>query len=158
MYYKNRPHLVRTAEESMEKDRIHGELEKTTLLEEICWRQKSRALFLKEGDRNTKFFHRIANSHRRYNTIDTLMVDGELSTDQGIIEGCISHFYRQLYSENEVHRPLLDEIVFSSISEKDANWLDRPFDEDEVFRVVLDFNGDKAPSPDGFLMAFFQSC
>ena len=31
------------------------ELEKTTLLEEICWRQKSRALFLKEGDRNTIF-------------------------------------------------------------------------------------------------------
>ena len=66
------------------------ELEKTTLLEEICWRQKSRALFLKEGDRNTKFFHRIANSHRRCNTIDIIIVDGELSTHQGTIEGCIT--------------------------------------------------------------------
>ncbi|XP_075658607.1 uncharacterized protein LOC142628380 [Castanea sativa] len=86
------------------------------------------------------------------------MVDGELSTDQGIIEGSISLFYRQLYSENEVHRPLLDEVVFSSISREEANWLDRPFIEDEVFRVVQDFNGDKAPGPDGFTMAFFQSC
>ena len=29
---------VLSAEESRDKDRIHGELEKTTLLEEICWR------------------------------------------------------------------------------------------------------------------------
>ena len=73
---------------------------------------KSRALFLKEGDRNTKFFHRIANSHRRSNTIDRLMVDGELSMDQGFIEGCITQFFRQLYSENVVHHPILDEVVF----------------------------------------------
>ena len=67
-------------------------------------------------------------------------MDGELSTDQGIIEGCISNFHRQLYSETEVHRPILDEVVFSSISEEDATWLDRPFDEDEVFGVVNEFN------------------
>lgn len=36
--------------------------------------------------------------------------------------------------------------------------MDRPFDEEEVFGVVHDFNGDKAPGPDGFTMAFFQSC
>ena len=29
---------VLSAEENMEKDRIRGELEKSTLLEEICWR------------------------------------------------------------------------------------------------------------------------
>ena len=131
---------VLTAEERRENDRIHGELEKSTLLEEIYWRQKSRALFLKEGDRNTKFFDHIANSHRRCNTIDRLMVEGELSTDQGIIEGCITHFYRKLYLENVVHRPLLD----------------RPFDEDEVFGVFRDFKGDKALGPDGFTMAFFS--
>ena len=52
----------------------------------------------------------------------------------------------------------MDEVVFSSLSEEDVNWLDRSFEEDEVFRVVQDFNGDKAPGPDGFSMAFFQSC
>ena len=51
----------------------------------------------------------------------------------------------------------MDEVVFSRISEEDATWLDRPFDEDEVFGVVHDFNGDKVPGPNGFTMAFFQS-
>ena len=36
--------------------------------------------------------------------------------------------------------------------------MDRPFDEDEVFGVVNEFKGDKALGPDGFTLAFFQSC
>jgi len=34
----------------------------------------------------------------------------------------------------------------------------RAFEEREVFEVVKEFNGDKAPGSDGFSMAFFQSC
>ncbi|WMV56229.1 hypothetical protein MTR67_049614 [Solanum verrucosum] len=44
--------------------------------EEIAWRQRSRALWLKQGDRNTSFFHRTANQHRRINNIDKLKVNG----------------------------------------------------------------------------------
>ena len=55
-------------------------------------------------------------------------------------------------------RPVLDDVELPSILEEDALWLDRPFDEEEVFGVINDFNGDKAPGPDGFPMAFFQSC
>ena len=145
-------------EERLKLERVRGELEKVTLMEEICWRQKSRVLCIREGDRNTRFFHHIANSHRRFNSIDRLMVDRELSSDPEAIAGCISHFYKQLYVETVAHRPLLDDVEFSCISEVDALWLDGPFDEEEVFRVISDFTGDKAFGPDGFSMAFFQCC
>ena len=56
------------------------------------------------------------------------------------------------------HRPVLDDMEFSSISVEDAIWLDRPFEEKEVLGVINDFNDDKSPGPDGFSMAFFQSC
>ena len=138
-------------EERLELERVRGKLEKATLMEEIYWRQKSRVLCIREGDRNTKFFHHIANSHRRFNSID-------LSFDSEAIASAISHFYRQLYTENVAHRPLLDDVEFSCISEEDTLWLDRPFDEDEVFGVISNFKGDNAPGLDGFSMAFFQSC
>ena len=85
-------------------------------------------------------------------------MDGELSSDPKDIAEGISSFYRQLYSENVVDRPVLDDMIFSRIFEEDALWLDRPFDEEEVHGVITGFNVDKAPSPNGFSMAFFQSC
>ena len=45
-----------SAEETMEVERIRDELEKVTLLKEICWRQKSRVLYVREGDKNIKKF------------------------------------------------------------------------------------------------------
>jgi len=37
--------------------------------EELFWRLKSRSLWLKEGDKNTNFFHNFANSRREKNSI-----------------------------------------------------------------------------------------
>ena len=68
-----------TTEEKLEQDNLRTNIEKLALFEEINWRQKSRVLHLKEGDANTKFFHRMANSNRRNNGIESLMVDGTLS-------------------------------------------------------------------------------
>jgi hypothetical protein len=42
-------------DEKVRKVDMSRELEKTVLFEEMSWRQKSRALWLKEGDKNTIF-------------------------------------------------------------------------------------------------------
>jgi hypothetical protein len=61
-------------------------LEKATLLEEIGWRQESRALWLREGDKCTNlfiyFFHLVANSNRRNNSIETLSAYSSVSSDK----------------------------------------------------------------------------
>ncbi|KAL4606706.1 hypothetical protein ACB092_09G122900 [Castanea dentata] len=71
-----------TVEEKLEKVNLCTHIEKLTLLEEVSWRQMSRVLHLKEGDANTKFFHRMTNSNRRNNSIESLMVNGSLSSYQ----------------------------------------------------------------------------
>ena len=86
-------------EEKLVKTTLCIELEKAALLEEISWRQKSRVLYLKEGDFNTRFFHRMANSNRKNNCIENLMIDGALSSNQDRIADHIEHFYMNLYFE-----------------------------------------------------------
>ena len=88
-----------TVEEKLDQTNLRTDIEKLTLMEEISWRQKSRVLHLKEGDASTKFFYRMANSNRKNNGIESLMVNGALSLDQGIIADYITHFFKNLYSE-----------------------------------------------------------
>ena len=147
-----------TGEEKLEQTNLRTDIEKLTLLEEVSWRQKSRVLHLREGDTNTKFFHGMANSHRRNNGIESLMFDGILSSDQGMIADCITQFFMKLYSEEQVDRPFPEVLVFPRISGDNVDWLDRPFDEAKIFEVIKNFNGDKSPGPNGFPMAFFQAC
>jgi hypothetical protein len=45
-----------------------------------------------------------------------------------------------------------------SIDEGERAWMEREFDENEVWEVVRKLKGDKTPGPDGFSMAFFQKC
>jgi hypothetical protein len=52
----------------------------------------------------------------------------------------------------------LDDLLFDSIDEQEATWLERPFEESEALEVVKAINRDKAQGSDGFTVAFFQAC
>ena len=91
-----------TDEEKLEQTNFRIDIEKLTLMEEISWRQKYRVLHLKEGDANTRFFHRMANSNRKNNGIESLTINGTLSFDQGMIANSITQFFMNLYSEQQV--------------------------------------------------------
>jgi hypothetical protein len=145
-------------EEKATKTKLILDWENNSLLDEISWRQKSRATWLKEGDKNTKFFHSVANSNRRNNTIRQLYIDGELSSNQEAIKNQISKFYQSLYTEGTGYRPKLDCLDFTPIKPEEVAWLERPFEEDEITTVVRSMNGDKSPGPDGFPMAFYHAC
>ena len=53
---------------------------------------------------------------------------------------------------------MLDGLSFSSISPEEASWLKRPFEEEEICKVVSNMNGDKAPGSDGFPVSFYDAC
>jgi hypothetical protein len=90
--------------------------------------------------------------------IEALVVDGQLTGDRTVIKYHIVEFYEKLYSEQFQWRPRVDDLSFPSIDEEDRIWLEREFEEDEIWAVIQNFKGDKALGPDGFSMAFFQKC
>jgi hypothetical protein len=141
----------------LKKSEIVIELERCFLLEEVSWRQKSRVTWLK-GDKCTKLFPSIANSNRRYNSMDSLLIGDSISSNPAEIGEHVVQFYQDLFSEKQSWRPRLDDLSFDAILESKASWLERAFEEEEVRKVVFAMNGDKEPGPDGFTMAFFQAC
>jgi hypothetical protein len=100
----------------------------------------------------TEFFHSIANSNRRYNSIDSLLI-GDTPSNQTEIGEHVVKFYQKLFTEPCRWRPMVDGISFDSILESEARWLERAFE--EIRKVVSAMNGDKAPALDSFSMAFF---
>jgi len=59
----------RSEEPAKEEGILVGQLEERQKQEEILWRQKSRVNWLREGERNTKFFHQAMVHRRQRNRI-----------------------------------------------------------------------------------------
>ncbi|RVW36583.1 LINE-1 retrotransposable element ORF2 protein [Vitis vinifera] len=132
-YWDNQEQLRALNEQELEaREETREEFKKWALMEETSWRQKSREIWLKEGDKNTGFFHKMANSNRRRNCLKKIKVNG--------------------------WRPCWNNIEFDNIGAEEAARLEESFVVDEVFSALSDLNGDKAPGPDGFSLAFWQFC
>ena len=65
-----------TDQDLLRREQARAKVLRVANMEETSVRQKSRCLWLKERDRNTKFFHRMANAHKRGNQIGTITIDG----------------------------------------------------------------------------------
>ena len=78
--------------------------------EEILWWQRSRISWLKEGDRNTKFFHACASQRKKTNAIQSVRdSNGEWHTDQAGISQVAVGYFTQLFSTSSP--ATVDEVV-----------------------------------------------
>ena len=145
-------------EETELKKESKENYKKWVLLEETHWRQLSREIWLREGDRNTGFFHRMASAHHRNNSLDRIKINEEwLSEEQEVREG-IANAFHQLLSEDTGWKVDIGRLQLDQISQQEAENLESLFTEDEVHTALMEMNGDKALGPDDFTMAFWQSC
>lgn len=53
---------------------------------DMFWAQNSRAKWIREGDKNTRYFHVIASMHRRQNSITSLSTNGVKIVDPAVIK------------------------------------------------------------------------
>ena len=80
----------------------------------------------------------MANSHRRYNYMDKVEVDGVVYEEESEIREKVVHFCESLYQVFETWRPTVDGLKFDGITAVESALLERKFDKDEVLQVVKD--------------------
>eukprot|EP00253_Pinus_taeda_P025127 PITA_25127 len=146
------------------KERILG-LEKSRakilLDKEEEWRLKSRAIWLKAGDENTKFFHNYAKGRKNANTIWKLKdADGrEHSTFEAVSNLGKSHFQSLFTDPGGIS---IAEIIQTAqafphfVEEEEAEILFREVTKEEVENVIKSMPKDKSPGPDGWTIELFN--
>lgn len=126
--------------------------------EEDLWRQNSRELWLKEGDRNTKFFHSITFNRRRRNRIvrikNSVGIWLNNKVDIGFeicnrLKGIMSLVGSRDFS-------LIKELIRPVVShDENTNLIAIP-SEEEIKCVVFNLSSLKAPGPDWYPVKFYQ--
>ena len=111
-----------------ERAELRYQIQNLLSLEEVSWRQKSRMLCIKEGDNNTKIFHKMANSRRKHNHIGMLEVDGVTYEDESEMADQAVQFYKKLHKETEEWRPCVEGLEFDQIEGLERDWLERRFE------------------------------
>ena len=144
----------------MEEEKVRNEArelyKKWALLEEVSLRQKSREIWLKEGDRNTKFFHKMENAYRKRNQLNRIKGNGRCLTEKSEIKDEIGRNFQELLIDPGEWKPSIDGLIFERLEVGDVERLEKPFSKEGVFEALADCCREKALGSDGFSMAFWQ--
>jgi hypothetical protein len=133
------------------------ELDEVLYREEMMWLQRSRITWLREGDRNTKYFHRKAMWRAKKNKIKGLKkADGSWCTEEQELQGMADTFFKSLFLKDSSINP--DEVVDlfePKVTDNLNDELCKPYSPEEIADALFQIGPLKAPGPDG-LPAFFK--
>jgi hypothetical protein len=118
--------------------------------------QRSRSRWIKEGDENSKFFHKCIKLRKSRNSIKALKENYGWVVSPFEGRRKVVNYLKNHFSEDSWERPKLDGVEFISLSDTDNGILVAPFSLLEMEAVVRDSDGGKSPGPDGFNFAFIK--
>ncbi|KAF9599501.1 hypothetical protein IFM89_038686 [Coptis chinensis] len=155
-YIQSEPH---SSMNSFLETRATNPLDSLLEYEEQLWKQKSRGIYVKEGDRNTKYFHIMTLRNRKFNKIEWLRKEDNswLQTPRLIGEAFVGHFTKFLTEPSQVNLTQLRDLFPNLIPPDDMLHLRSPIIEKEIKSITFSIGSRKAPEPDGFPALFYQS-
>ena len=122
------------------------------------WSQRSRALWIKCGDRNTNFFHETATQRQRKNRIEGLWgANGKWQEEKETIEEIIVEYFEKIYgTEHRSEYKVNVEDVESCITPEMTKSLLESFKAEEIRCAINQMHPTKSPGPDSMSPLFYQ--
>ncbi|XP_022573038.2 uncharacterized protein LOC111214447 [Brassica napus] len=126
--------------------------------EEIYWKQKSRMLWLREGDRNTRYFHAKTKQRRARNRITRIKnsMNHWVETEEGIEEVATVYFQQLFTSSNPSTIDDTIRYIAAQVNDEMNQRLLRIPQDEEIREATFAINPEKAPGPDGMTSLFYQ--
>jgi hypothetical protein len=136
-------------------EKEHGELLK---LQETMWRQRSRVVWLRDGDKNTKFFHNKASQRAKVNGINKIKdEDGVWWRGDEHVERVLINYFDNLFSSsNPSNIEETCEVVKGKLSEDHKTWCEMAYTREDVTEAINQMHPLKTPGLDGIPALFFQ--
>jgi len=111
-------------------------------MDEIFLRQKSRALWLRVDDGNTRFFIERLIFDGSFNSTSIVIVDGNHFENFEGMKSSIHGFYKTLFTRSEAWRPEGDGLSMPSLSVSARVRLESDFLEEGVLKALHRCCGD----------------
>eukprot|EP00253_Pinus_taeda_P009929 PITA_09929 len=130
--------------------------------EEMLWRQKSRIKWLKDSEKNTKFFHSTTIQRRMHKNITHIQnAQGTRVKKHEDIVAELLNYFKQVHKEPNIDRSQAIQKVTSNIPklilDEQNQMLLKSVDLQEVVTTVRQLKAGKAPGLDGFSSNFFHN-
>lgn len=141
---------------------LQKDFHKASREEEENWRQKSRALWLQAGDKNTSFFHKHAEARKQFKSVKEIHHHDVVVKDFEEIKRAAHDYFKDLYSAPQ--EPPLDPQIYPMnmiphcVQDPTNAMLMAPISMNELRSALDSMEPDKAPGPDGFPVRFYLSC
>jgi len=142
-----------------ERRELLSQLQDINERNESLLQQKSRALWIKQGDSNSKFFHASIKWRRLRNEIKGAHcnLSGIWVEEPNRVKEVVKEFYKNKMSAIEDIGVRLDNVEFKEISESDNRLLTDPFDEKEIKEAIWNCDSHKSPGPNGVTFSFIKN-
>ncbi|KAL5808585.1 hypothetical protein ACOSQ3_029276 [Xanthoceras sorbifolium] len=139
---------------------IEKELDVLLYKEETYWRQRYRNNWLREGDKNTRFFHLSASKRKARNNIKGLLNSSDVwVSSKSEITGAIYDYFSPLFSSSIPSSSELVSVlrcVQPKVSVAINASLDAPFSRNDIKTAVFQMSPFKARGKDGMSVRFFS--
>lgn len=132
-----------------------------TATAELGWlKQKAKITWLREMDKNSKYFHTVVKEKQVLHTITRLQrADGSFAETNSQIADEIIHFYERLNGCTNSNLETIDPGVLArgpTLDELQQQELIKPVTNEEIKLALFSISELKAPGPDKYGSGFFK--
>jgi exonuclease III len=119
---------------------------------------RSKAQWIEEGERNTKFFIGLEKHKQEMKNITELTIeDNKIITCDDKILSALNKFYKQLYDKNTVDKNLMQDFTSDcTLNVEDIPDLECKITQEECKTALDDMPSNKSPGLDGFTIEFYK--